>query len=249
MPYIGQRIERHTVVASTNDLARAAAQRGAAEGLVITAEEQLAGRGRFGRKWRVPRGTSLQLSVLLRPPLPPTATARVVRMAALAVALTLEEHLHLAPTLKWSNDVLLNGRKCAGILLESSLRGDVLEYVVLGIGVNVNFSMRAYPDLAPYATTLQAELGHEIERGALENALLAQLNAQYAKLLYGEDFLDAYRARLTMLGQSIRVAAPTGILEGIAQDVTDDGALILNCQGTEARVYAGDVTILKEPAR
>ena len=89
--FIGHRVERHTLVESTNDLIRAAAERGEPEGLVVTADEQSAGRGRFGRQWVVPRGTSLQMSVLLRPPLPPPATARVVRMAALAVYETLIE--------------------------------------------------------------------------------------------------------------------------------------------------------------
>ena len=245
-PVIGQCVERYEVVESTNDLARAQAERGKAEGLVITAEEQAAGRGRMGRKWIVPRGTSLQLSVLLRPPLAPTAAARVVRMAALAVVETLADFLQLSPRLKWPNDVLLNGRKCAGILLESSLRGDELEYVVLGIGINVNYAMRDFPELAPFATTLQDAVGHAIDRSALERALLMQLDAQYRKLLYGKDFVQEYRARLDMLGQPIRVATRDGVLEGIAQNVADDGALVLARDGVLINLYAGDVTILKQ---
>ena len=246
VPVIGQRVERYEVVESTNDLARAQAERGKAEGLVITAEEQAAGRGRMGRKWIVPRGTSLQLSVLLRPSLAPTAAARVVRMAALAVVETLADFLQLSPRLKWPNDVLLNGRKCAGILLESSLRGDELEYVVLGIGINVNYAMRDFPELAPFATTLQDAVGHAIDRSALERALLMQLDAQYRKLLYGKDFVQEYRARLDMLGQPIRVATRDGVLEGIAQNVADDGALVLARDGVLINLYAGDVTILKQ---
>ena len=242
---IGNRIERHDVVASTNDLARDAAERGAAEGLVITAEEQTAGRGRMGRQWFAPRTSSLQLSVVLRPPLAPMHASRAVRMAALAVANTLERHLRLTPTLKWSNDVLLDGKKCAGILLESSVSGDRLDYIILGIGLNVNFSMREFPELLPFATTLQDVLGHRVERGELENALLAELNTLYARLRQGADFVDEYRARLTMLGQPIHVATPTEILKGIARDITDDGALILEQNDTRVKLYAGDVTILK----
>lgn len=244
-PRVGARIERYLIAASTNDLARAAAERGEAEGLVITAEEQAAGRGRFGRQWIVPRGSSLQMSVLLRPPLTSAYAARMVRMTALAVAETLEQHLRLAPTLKWSNDVLLNGKKCAGILLESSLRGDTLEYVILGIGVNVNYTMHVYPELAPYATTLQDVLGYEIARAELEHALLNQLDAKYQHLLDGQDFMTEYRARLTMLGQTIRVATATNVLEGIARDVMDDGALLFAHNDSEMKLYAGDVTVLK----
>lgn len=245
LPFIGHRIERHIQVASTNDLVHAAAHAGEVEGLVITAEEQLAGRGRLGRQWVVPRDTSLQMSILLRPPVPPAAAARVVRMAALAVANTLEQHLHLAPEIKWPNDILLNGRKCSGILLESSIHGDVLEYIILGIGLNVNYSMNDYPDLAPWATTLQDELGYTIDRAALEHALLAELNHQYTELLYGDDLIDEYRVRLHMLGRTIRVATPSGVLQGTAADVTDDGALLLEHDGTHVKLYAGDVTILK----
>lgn len=245
---IGRRIERHTVVDSTNDLVAAAAQRGEPEGLVITADEQLAGRGRFGRKWIVPRGTSLQISVLLRPPLKPLAAARVTRMAALALHEMLAHHLRLAPTLKWPNDVFLDGRKVAGILLESSVRGDALEYVILGIGLNVNYTMRVYPELAAHATTLQDVMGSEIDRRALEDALLHELNRQYQKLLYGDDLLDAYRARLGMLGKPIQVAGVNGVIRGLAQDVNDDGALVIAAAQGAQRVYAGDVTVLKEVA-
>lgn len=244
LPIIGQRIERYDVVASTNDLARAEAGRGAPEGLVVVAEEQTAGRGRMGRKWIVPRGTSLQLSILLRPPLPPIVGARAVRLAALAVAHTLERQLGLAPTLKWPNDVLVNGKKCAGILMETSVSGENLDYIVLGIGVNVNYAMRDYPELAAYATTLQDMVGHEMDRAALESALLAELNRLYARLLQGDDFMDEYRAGLRMLGQKIRVATAAGILEGIARDVSDDGALVLEHDNALVKLYAGDVTIL-----
>ncbi|MBI4762609.1 MAG: biotin--[acetyl-CoA-carboxylase] ligase [Chloroflexi bacterium] len=248
LPPIGQRIERYMVVASTNDLVRAAAERGEPEGLVVTAEEQAAGRGRFGRKWIVPRGTSLQLSILLRPSLAPIAGARVVRMAAVAAAHVLEQHLHLTPVLKWPNDVLLGGRKCAGILLESSLSGDRVDYIILGIGLNVNYTMRIYPELAPRATTLQDVVGHEVDCAALERALLVELNALYARLVQGDVLMDEYRARLKLLGQTIRVATATEILQGIARDVSDDGALILELDNRSVKLYAGDVTILQENA-
>lgn len=241
---IRRKLLRFEQVESTNDLVREYAERGEPEGLVITAEEQIAGRGRMGRKWVVPRGTSLQFSILLRPPLTPKHAARLMPMAALAIARTLESELELHPTLKWPNDVMLNGKKVAGILTELSVNGEQLQYVIMGIGLNGNYTMRAYPDLEPLATTLQDVVGHEIDRADLERALLAELDGYYARLCRGEVLIDEYRARLTMLGRSIRVATHGKILQGVACDVDDDGALILLQSDTRVKLFAGDVTIL-----
>jgi len=245
---IGREILRYVQVESTNDLAREHAERGEPEGLVIAAQEQSAGRGRMGRKWIAPRDTSLQLSILLRPPLAPQHAPRVTMMAALALVKTLERALNVQPTLKWSNDVLLNGKKVAGILTESSVQGDALDSIVLGIGLNVNYTMRVYPELAPFATTLQDVMGHEVERTQLEQTLLVELDRYYARVGRGETLVDEYRAYLAMLGQRVRVARHADILEGIAADVDDDGALILQQDDVRVKLYAGDVTILKNAA-
>lgn len=242
---IGREILRYDQVASTNDLAREFAERGEAEGLVITAQEQLAGRGRMGRKWIVPRGTSLQFSILLCPPLAPQHATRLMSMAALAIARTLEREFALQSTLKWPNDVLLDGKKVCGILTESNIVGERLASVILGIGLNVNYTMRDHPELVPFATTLQDALGQEIDRSNLERALLAQLDAYYARVCGGEALTDEYRARLGMLGQFIRVASNDTILQGVAENVDDDGALILNQNGARVKLFAGDVTIIK----
>jgi BirA family biotin operon repressor/biotin-[acetyl-CoA-carboxylase] ligase len=242
---IGQTILRHEQVDSTNTLAQDYAERGEPEGLVVTAEEQLSGRGRMGRKWVVPRATSLQLSILLRPPLEPRHASRLVPMAGLALARALEREYNVRPALKWPNDVLLDGKKVAGILAESSIRGDTLVYVVLGVGVNVNYTMRAFPEFAPFATTLQDVLGHAVERSSLERVLLAELDSYYARICRGESLLEEYRARLEMLGQPIRVTSHGEILEGIARDIDADGALILDVGDTQVKLVAGDVTILK----
>lgn len=257
-PIIGRTILRCDRTASTNDAAREYAERGEPEGLVITAEEQTAGRGRMGRRWLAPYGTSLQLSALLRPPLAPQAAARLTQMAALAVAAALEQTLALHPALKWPNDVLLPipapdtaagtgrvWRKVAGILTESALRDDALDYCVLGIGLNVNFSMSGYPELASSATTVQDVVGHPVDRAALERALLAQLNRYYARICRGASVLEEYCARLGMLGDRVRVSTPDGILEGIAARVAEDGALVVTQGKREFTLYGGEVTLLK----
>lgn len=245
---IGRKILRFEQVESTNTLAHEQADLGEAEGLVITAEEQTAGRGRLGRKWLVPHGTSLQCSILLRPPLTPQHATRVMLMATLAVASMLEQELQLAPTLKWPNDVLLGGKKVCGILTESSVIGDSLACVILGIGLNVNYTMRNYPDLAERATTLQDVVGQALDRTRLERALLYHLNHYYFRLKAGESLADEFRARLAMLGEPIRVANQDTIFEGVAEDVDDDGALVLRQDQSRVKLYAGDVTIVKQVA-
>lgn len=241
---IGQRIIRYASVASTNDLSRARAEQGDAEGLVISAEEQTAGRGRMGRPWRVPPRTSLQFSILLRPHLEPRYGIRLTQFAALALVKTLRDELKLAPTLKWHNDVLLNGKKCAGILVEASLEENKFAYAIVGIGLNVNYSMRDYAELAPFATTLADELGQTIDRALLERALFAKLDAYYSRLCAGEDFRDEWRAQMSTLGQFIRAQTPWGNEEGFARDLDAEGRLIIERRdGSRVKLVAGDVTL------
>ncbi len=251
----GRKILRFGRVTSTNDLAREFADAGEPEGLVITAEEQTGGRGRMGRKWIAPPRTSIQMSLVLRPPLAASELHSITQMAALAVAQTLREivgavrepPLHVA--LKWPNDVLLSGKKCAGILVETSIERDELAYAILGIGLNVNFSMRDIPELAPHATTLADELRHSVDRISLEGALLENLDAYYLRLCAGEgeraEIFQEWRAQLITLGCAVRVAAPDGMYEGVAADVSADGALLLRREGELKKFYAGDVTIVR----
>jgi BirA family biotin operon repressor/biotin-[acetyl-CoA-carboxylase] ligase len=254
---IGRRVLDYDRVTSTNDLARLRAEEGEPEGLVITTEEQSAGRGRLGRGWIVPPHSSIQLSVLLRPPLAPIEAQSITQMAALGVAATLRELVEMVGssplptvTLKWPNDVLLNGKKCAGILVETGVEDDRLAFAILGVGINVNYTMSDYPDLAPFATTLADELGHAVDRDTLEDALMTKLDACYARLRESRDgrwsIFQEWRGRLSTLGHAVRVAMPKGIEVGIAEDVDTDGALLLRREGDLIRVYSADVTVLKE---
>ncbi len=182
------------------DVAREWAEQGAAEGAVVLAEEQTAGRGRAGHAWYSPPEQALYLSIVLRPPLIPAETSWITIVAALAVCDTLdalvsaptsEEPRHPVTsspphlvTLKWFNDVLLNGRKVCGTLVESSITGGQLDYAVLGIGMNVNTAFDAAPDdVRSRATSLRAALGRVFDREAILQALLAHIDARYARLL------------------------------------------------------------------
>jgi BirA family biotin operon repressor/biotin-[acetyl-CoA-carboxylase] ligase len=254
---IGQKVLHYDQVTSTNDLARTWAEEGEPEGLVISAQMQTDGRGRMGRTWTAPPGTSILLSVLLRPPLLAIDAPFITQMAAVTAFSALLEIVDFTGfpsparlSLKWPNDVLLNGKKCAGILVETGFEDTRLNFAVVGFGINVNFSMRDFPDLAPFATTLSDELGRTLDRDRLEGILLTRMDEYYHRLCSGKDgqmaIFEEWRSRLGTIGQAVRIATPSGEEEGVAVDVAGDGSLILRRRGDLIRLYTGDVTVLKD---
>lgn len=246
------RFEAHT--GSTNDLARAWASQGAPSGAVVVAEEQHAGRGRFGRQWIAPPGMALLFSVILRPPPDLKNVARLTMAAAVSVASVLED---LRPQrselvrLKWPNDVLIGAGKVAGILSEALWQGERLEAAITGVGLNVRVSF-ADSALARTATSVESALGVSVDRARLLARILAHLDEWTAQAAQPALF-EAWRTRLSTLGQRVEVAPlgsppPDGqnrIIAGLAVDVDTDGALLLRAgDGTLHRVVAGDVTVV-----
>ncbi|MFI5273195.1 MAG: biotin--[acetyl-CoA-carboxylase] ligase [Ktedonobacterales bacterium] len=234
-------------VASTNTTAAQLARDGAAEGTLVTTDDQTAGRGRIGRVWRSLPGQQLAVSLVLRPSFPPHF---LVMASALAVAEAIDAVVApsaetVSAEIKWPNDVLLAGRKVCGILIETST-----DFAVLGIGVNVNSSLAADAALAAHATTLAEVVGRPIARETLLVALLRRLDAHYADLsgssggaVARQAVRDRWRARLVTLGQSVRIAqGDQPPLEGVAEGVDADGVLLLRrADGTLRAVTWGDV--------
>jgi BirA family biotin operon repressor/biotin-[acetyl-CoA-carboxylase] ligase len=233
-------------IGSTNDQARRLADADAPEGLLVVAEEQTAGRGRANRRWLTPPGTALALSLVLRPPLSAGLAARVTMLAGLAVCEAAERVAGLRADLKWPNDVLIGGRKVAGILVESAFRGDALEYAVVGLGINVSWAPE--PGTVDFpATSLEAEAGRPVDRLNLLRAVLGALEARYEGLA-GEQLFADWRARLALLGEPVELLTEAGTLAGIAEDVAPDGALIIRtAAGARQHVLAGEVRL--RPAR
>jgi BirA family biotin operon repressor/biotin-[acetyl-CoA-carboxylase] ligase len=238
---LGHRLEYRAVLGSTQDLARELARAGAVEGTVVLAGRQTAGRGRLGRSFISPRG-GLYFTVILRPALEQTRPLPII--AALAVARGLEQVAGLRTSIKWPNDVLVGGRKVCGILIESELMGQAVSYVLLGIGVNVNADMSAYPEIAAIATSAAAEAGHPISREALAAAVLNELEELYDAAQAGRPVQDEWRSRLETLGRRVRVTFGEAVEEGLAEDVDADGGLVLRRpDGSRVTIAAGDVTL------
>ena len=249
---LGGRVMVHPTVGSTNDLAQALARAGASEGTVVLAEEQTSGRGRVGRRWISGPGESVLLSVVLRPSLPAAHAFLLTALAATAGAATIESVTGLKCELKWPNDLLLSGKKTGGILTELSLLGEQIEYSVVGIGINVSTRFGGDPELMATATSLMAELGAPVSRNELVAELLRQMSRRYDALAHGEReaIYQEWRSRLSTLGRWVRVGyqsrggAVPRVEEGWAEDVAEDGALLLRRRdGLCARILAGDVSL------
>lgn len=252
--YVGREMVYQARLGSTNDLAQEMARRRAPEGTLVIADEQTAGRGRLGRQWLSPPGTNLLMSLIFYPPLAPAQAQRMTMVCALAVADALQCVAGLRADIKWPNDILLRGKKAAGVLTELGLQGDALAHTVVGIGLNVNLSASQMPDpLRQTATSVAIERGEPVSREALLAAILNGVERRYERMRRGESPVDEWSARLATLGQWVRVsdmsgdAATAEVWEGRAERVDEDGALWLRLDdGTRRRVLAGDVTLREQ---
>lgn len=243
---LGRRVVYYERIGSTNDVARQLAEAGEAEGTLVIADEQTAGRGRLGRAWIAPARSSLLMSFILRPDLPPAHASRVTMAVALGACEAIRAITNLPVQIKWYNDLQIRGKKFAGILAESEIVGEQLEYIVVGIGVNVNFDATTVQGIPPETTSLAMELGRAVPRVPLVQAMLRVIEAQYLRLCAGEDLREAYKNRLATLGQWVRVHTTQDTIEGKAIDVDDIGALVLQrADGSRVHVPVGDVTLVR----
>ena len=223
-------------VGSTNDVAGALADRGAEEGVVVIADRQTAGRGRLGRSWASPAGAGIYVSVILRPS--SDAAALLTIAAGVAIADGIESATGLRVHLKWPNDVQVEGRKLAGILAEGAA-----QHVVLGVGINV-LPAAFPPDVAARATSLEGELGRPVERGLVLAECLASLAARYGQLHDegGHRLLAAWRRRaVSTLGRRVEWESGGSRHVGQAEDIDEDGALVVKSGPEVVRIRSGEV--------
>jgi BirA family biotin operon repressor/biotin-[acetyl-CoA-carboxylase] ligase len=230
---------------STNLQACRLGDQGGVDGLVVIADRQSAGKGRMGRQWASPGAVNLYASVLLRPQIMPFEAPRLTFLSAVAVCRAIEACCGARARVKWPNDVLIEGRKVAGLLNEMSAETDRVNYVVLGIGVNLNMSEAQFPpDLRYPATSLALSSGRLVSRLDFTRALLQQLDELYRIFSEAgsEPIMAAWSELCEMIGQDVAVAAGEQSLSGTMVGLGEDGALLLRtAAGKIESVYAGDV--------
>ncbi len=238
---IGQRILYYPSLTSTMEIAREEAQQGAVEGTVIIAGEQTGGRGRLKRVWLSPRG-NIALSIILYPSL--SHLSSLIMLASLAVVHSIESATGLKPRVKWPNDVLINGKKVCGILIESDVQRTRVNYTIIGIGINVNLRLADFPEIQPVATSLAEELRAEVSPLSVVRHLLAEVERLYFTLSAGGSLYEEWRSSLVTLGKKVRVTAGETVYEGVAESVARDGSLLLRgLDGKLTRIVVGDVTL------
>jgi BirA family biotin operon repressor/biotin-[acetyl-CoA-carboxylase] ligase len=246
---IGRDIRVFQETTSTNDIIEKLARDGVKEGVVVFAESQTRGRGRLGRKWISPGGKGLWFSVLLRPKLRPQAVTRLTVASATALVRAVHSQTGLMPEIKWPNDLLVGGRKLAGILTEMSAELDRVKYVILGIGVDVNLTASEFPlEIRRTATSLRIETGTAIDRAELAAWILRELDRDYNRVCSGlyEAVADEWEQRCTTLGRDVVISAGNRGIKGRAESLDGDGALLLRTEhGHLEAVVGGDVTVEK----
>jgi BirA family biotin operon repressor/biotin-[acetyl-CoA-carboxylase] ligase len=239
--FIGQRVTYYPSLPSTMDEAKRQAQKGAREGTVIIAGEQTAGRGRVKRAWLSPRG-SLALSIILHPEM--GYLSSLIMVASLGVVHCLEKVAGLKSEIKWPNDVLINGKKVCGILIESEVKGNRADYAILGIGINVNLKPSDFPEISPTATSLSHELGRDVSQLDTVRCLLTEIERLYLTLPSGDAVYREWRDKLITLGKKVQVSSEETTYKGVAESVASDGSLLLRqSDGRLTKIVAGDVTL------
>lgn len=246
---IGRDIRVFEQTTSTNDVIEKLARDGVREGAVVFAEAQTRGRGRLGRRWISPGRKGLWFSILLRPELRPQEATQLTVASATALRRAIQQQTGLQPEIKWPNDILIGGKKVAGILTELHAELDRVRYVILGIGVDVNLGAGEFPpELRKLATSLKIESGRTISRAELATAILCGLDADYARIGGGgfAKVADEWEAHCQTIGRNVTIQIGERRLRGRAEALDDDGALLLRTEhGRLERVIGGDVTLEK----
>ena len=238
--FVGQRVIYYPSLTSTMAVARREAEQGAAEGTVVIADEQTAGKGRLKRVWLSPRG-NIALSVILYPSL--SYLPSLIMLASLAVVHSIEAATGLKSQIKWPNDVLINGRKVCGILIESDVQGKTVNYTIIGIGINVNLRLADFPDILPITTGLSDELKGNVSRLSVIRCLLVEIERLYLALSSGGSIYQEWRDSLVTLGREVSIKSGENSYKGIAESVASDGSLLLrHLDGSLTKIVAGEVT-------
>jgi BirA family transcriptional regulator, biotin operon repressor / biotin---[acetyl-CoA-carboxylase] ligase len=236
-------------IGSTNTRARELAESGAAEGEIVVAEAQTQGRGRLGRRWESPPFTNLYLSFILRPKLPSRHAPQITLAAAVALVETVGSFLSRPPEIKWPNDILFDGKKLAGILTEAACDAGGVAYVILGIGLNLNYRVDAMPgDLRQRATSMADLTGTNVSRESVLARLIQDMDRCYGELEESgfEGLRQRWEAHFGLRDQMVRVELGDQAHIGRARGIDHEGALVVEgADGQRRTIVAGDVIPLE----
>lgn len=244
--WAGNNLLFYDTIGSTNLQAKLLAEEGAPHGTLVVAGEQTDGRGRKGRNWISPPDVNVYFTLLLRPDFPPNLASMLTLVMALAVKHGIEDVCESTALIKWPNDIVMNGKKVTGILTELSLQGEDIQYVVIGVGLNVK--KQSFPmELEHKVTTIEIEAGKDISRALLLQKILQHFESEYEKFLTKMDLsllLKDYNDSLVNKNREVRVLDPAGEYTGIAQGINKKGELLVQMPDqTIKEVYAGEVSV------
>ena len=246
--FIGHQLHYYEEIGSRNDEAFLLGLSGAPEGTALIANKQSAGRGRLHRVWHSPAGSNIYTSIILRPKIESAKAPQISILAGVAVADVLESYCPDRIKLKWPNDVLIDGKKVCGILSQIKTAASEVDFIVLGIGINVNISYSQFPkEICNLATSLAIETGREISRQELIISLYENLGKWYKHLMqdgFGR-VKEKWLSMSPMIGELVQVMFQEEAVSGKAIGIDEDGSLILLATGNkELKVSAGDATIV-----
>jgi BirA family biotin operon repressor/biotin-[acetyl-CoA-carboxylase] ligase len=246
--FIGQRVYAYHSVQSTNVIATQLAEAKAPDGAIVVAESQTKGRGRLGRSWHSPERKGIYLSIILYPEIDPPAAPGLSVMTAVSLAETITGYVEKEVNIKWPNDCLINGRKTAGILTELSAERGRTDYVIVGVGINVNHARKDFPpDIVKTATSIGREARRNILRVELLQKFLTQFEKDYRK--FCKSGLKALQKKIVtysnLIGRQVRLDMSGRIISGTVTDIDDYGNLVLVTPAGPHRFNAGEVTVVK----
>ena len=254
--WAGSKLYYYQETGSTNTDAKGLAEQGDPHGTLVVADMQTGGKGRRGRSWQSSAGTTIAMSIVCRPDFMPDRASMLTLVMGLSVAQAIREVTGLDSSIKWPNDIVVNGKKVCGILTEMSAELDYIQYLVIGVGINVNNGAdlpapergQTFPEeIRDMATSLFLETGKRIPRAELIAAVMDRFEQNYETFLQKEDLSelsDTYNQCLVNRNQEVRVLDPKGSYDGFARGIDDQGNLLVEkADGTIEKVYSGEVSV------
>jgi BirA family biotin operon repressor/biotin-[acetyl-CoA-carboxylase] ligase len=239
--FVGQNFLYYHNIPSTMEIARKEALNKCHEGTAVFAELQTAGRGRLKRQWLTPEG-NIAVSIIIYPP--PELFSSLIMLASVAVVNSIKNTTGIDCTIKWPNDVLIDGKKVCGILIETCRDNKGVCYAILGIGINVGLHAANHPDIKDIAVGLSELPGKPVSREDLLTQLFNEIERLYSELKMGNSLYPLWKNKLGMLDKPVKVHSMDTVLEGIAEDVAEDGSLMLRLNNGELkRITIGDVSL------